>query len=142
MGIKDRFFGNSKKDSDEVESYKTIDIQPLPVDESTSEESEGFIKRMWNKFRKDSDSDKTLEVEAQAHTEIVPDTKAINQEVETENKEEVSKKISKKNRFQSIVQNIFRKYKDGDVSLESLTPNTVEEMKPTVVSEQTSKPNP
>ncbi|MCJ8278397.1 MAG: YkvA family protein, partial [Rivularia sp. ALOHA_DT_140] len=142
MGIKDRFFGNSKKDSDEVESYKTIDIQPLPVDESTSEESEGFLKRMWNKFRKDSDSDKTLEVEAQAHTEIAPDIKLINQEVETENKEEVSKKISKKNRFQSIVQNIFRKDKDGDVSLESSTPNTVEEMKPTVVSEQTSKPNP
>lgn len=133
MGIKDRFFGNSKQELDEVESYKTIDIQPSPPDEKSSEPEKGFIKQIWNKFRKDSHSDETPKVEAK--TEIASEIESINQEVETEN----IKPVKQKNRLQSIIQNILKK--DADASVQSKPKSAIEEVKPQVVSEPTVKTN-
>ncbi|MEM6753686.1 MAG: YkvA family protein [Cyanobacteria bacterium P01_C01_bin.38] len=136
MGIKDRFFGNSKKETDEVESYKTIDIQPSPPDETPLEAKNGFIKQIWNKFRKDSHSEEIAKVEAQSK-EIAPDIKPINQEVEAEN----NKEASKKNKLQSIIQNIWHKdNKDNNIPAQSSTQNAIEEVKPQV-SEQPVKTN-
>ncbi|MEO1185258.1 MAG: hypothetical protein AAFX46_11405, partial [Cyanobacteria bacterium J06636_27] len=98
MGIKDRFFGNSKQEPDEVESYKTIDVQPSPPDETPTDAKEGFVKQIWNKFRKDSNSDETVEVEPKI--EIAQDTKSINQEPEAAQ----IKEVKQKNRLQSIIQ--------------------------------------
>ncbi|MEA5596054.1 YkvA family protein [Rivularia sp. UHCC 0363] len=134
MGIKDRFLRNSKKEPDQIDNPQTIDIQPSPAGETSSEAEKGFIKQMWNKFRKDSHSDETPKVEAQ--TEIPADTQPINGGVETEN----NQKVNKKNKLQSIIQNIFRK--DAVISSQSATENTVEEVKPQIVSEQTVKTNP
>ncbi|MEM1395297.1 MAG: YkvA family protein [Cyanobacteria bacterium P01_H01_bin.150] len=132
MGIKDRFFGNSKQEPDEVESYKTINVQPLPPDEKSPEAEEGFIKQIWNKFRKDSHSDETPTVEAK--TEITSEIESISQEVETED----IKEVKQKNRLQSILQNVLKK--DESISAES-TQNTVEQVEPQIVSEPTVKTN-
>ncbi|MDY6901878.1 MAG: YkvA family protein [Cyanobacteriota bacterium] len=137
MGIKDRYFGNSRKESDEIEGYKTIDVQPSPPDETPSEAKEGFIKQIWNKFRKDSHSDEAVEIEPKI--EIAQDTKSINQEPEAAD----IKEVKQKNRLQSIIQNIFNKdaiKKDADVSAES-TKNTIEQVEPQIVSEPTVKTN-
>ncbi len=137
MGIKDRLFGKSKKESDEIENPTTIDIQPSPVDETSSETEKGFIKQVWNKFRKDSHSEETAKVEAEVKpevtAEIARDIKPINREIESENKKEANKK----NKLQSIIQNVL--HKDKDVSIQSLNQNTIEEVEPQVVSEQPVK---
>ncbi len=132
MGIKDRLFGKLKQESDEIENPTTIDIQPLPADETPLEAKKGFVKQMWNKFRKDSDSHETAKEEVEAETEIAADVKPINREVEAENKQE----ISNKNKLQSIIQNVFHKDKD---SPQSLIQNTIEEVEPQVVIEQPVK---
>lgn len=129
MGIKDRFFGKSKE-SDQIENPPTIDIQPLPPDETPLEAKKGFMKQMWNKFRKDSQTEATVEVEAEK--EVVADVKPINQTVEPENNREV-----KKNKLQSIIQKVFQK--DEDVSAKSSTQNTIEEVEAQVVREQPVK---
>lgn len=134
MGIKDRFFGKSKKESDGIENPTTIDIQPSPADETSSEAEKGFIKQMWNKFRKDSQTDAIPKVEVEVEKEVVADIKPINHEVETE----TSKESSKKNKLQSIIQNVFRK---SDVPTESTAENAIEEVKPQV-SEQATTTNP
>ena len=131
MGIKDRFFGNSKKESDEIESYKTIDVQPSPPDEKSPEAEEGFIKQIWNKFRKDSHSDEIPTVEAK--TEIVSAIESPLTEVESED----IKEVKQKNRLQSIIKKVLKK--DTDVSSESKNTNTIEEVKPEIVSEPTVK---
>lgn len=132
MGIKDRFFGRflkkSKKEADEIENPTTIDIEPLPAGETSSEAEKGFIKQMWNKFRKDSHSGGTASLDAQS--EILADVEAINQEVETA--------TNKKHRLQSIIQNVFRK--DSDIK-KTATQNSIEEVKPQI-NEQTQKTNP
>ncbi|MGB7376522.1 MAG: YkvA family protein [Rivularia sp. (in: cyanobacteria)] len=133
MGIKDRLFGKSKQESDEIENPTTIDIQPLPADETPLEAKKGFVKQMWNKFRKDSDSHETAKEEVEAETEIAADVKPINREVEAENKQE----ISNKNKLQSIIQNLFKK--DTKISAELPTQNTIEEVEPQVVIEQPVK---
>ena len=133
MGIKDRLFRKSKQESEKIENPPTIDIQPLPPDETPLEAKKGFMKQMWNKFRKDSYSDETANVEAEAATEIAPDVEPMNLEVEAENKKE----INNKNRLQSIIQNVF--HKDKNVSPQSLTQNTIKEAEPQVVSEQPVK---
>ncbi|BAY86768.1 hypothetical protein NIES267_62790 [Calothrix parasitica NIES-267] len=133
MGIKDRFSGNSKKESNEVETYKTIDVQPSPPDETPSEAEEGFIKQIWNKFRKDSHSDES--VKAEPKIETAQEIKSIHREVEAEEIKEI-KEIKQKNRLQSFIQNIFKK--DKSISLESPT-NTVEQVEPQIVSEPTVK---
>ena len=127
MGIKDRFFGKSKKESDGIENPTTIDIQPLPADETPLEANSGFIKQMWNKFGKDSQTEATATVEVEK--EVVADVKPINQELETE----INQKADKKNKLQSIIQNLFQK--DKDVPAQSLTQNNIEEVEPEVVSE-------
>ena len=132
MGIKDRFFGKSKKESDEIKNPTTIDIQPLPADETPLEAKKGFVKQMWNKFRKDSHSDQAV-IEAEAKTEIVPDIEPSDRDVEAETNQEVNKK----NKLQSIIQNVL--HKDKDVPVQSLTQNTIEEVNPQVVSEQPVK---
>ncbi|MEO1374239.1 MAG: YkvA family protein, partial [Cyanobacteria bacterium J06635_10] len=132
MGIKDRFFGRffnkSKKEPDEIENPTTIDIEPSPVDETSSEAEKGFIKQIWNKFRKDAHLEETASLEAQ--TEILADVEPINQEVETA--------TNKKNRLQSIIQNIFRK--DSDIK-KPVTENSIEEEKQQG-NKQTQKANP
>ena len=133
MGIKDRFFGKSKQESDDIENPITIDIQPSPPDETSSETEKGFIKQVWNKFGKDSHSDQTAKEEVEAKTEIAPDVKPINPEVETENK----KKVNRKNKLQSIIQNVFQK--DKDIPAKLSTQNTIEKVEPQVVSEQPAK---
>lgn len=133
MGIKDRLFGKTKQESDDIENPITIDIQPSPPDEISSETEKGFIKQVWSKFRKDSHSDQTAKEEVEAETEIAADVEPINREVEAENK----KKVSNKNRLQSIIQNVL--HKDKDVSTQSLTQNTIEEVEPQVVSKQPAK---
>ncbi len=127
MGIKDRFFGKSKKESDGIENPTTIDIQPLPADETPLEANSGFIKQMWNKFRKDSQTEATATVEVEK--EVVADVKPINQELETE----INQKARKKNKLQSIIQNVF--HKDKDVPAQSLTQTTIAEVEPHSVSE-------
>lgn len=138
MGIKDRFFGNSKKESDEIENPITIDIQASPTDETSSEAKKGFISRIWNKFRKDSHSDEIPRVEAEK--EVLADVKPINREVETETNQEIKKKNNNNKKFQSIIQNVFKK--DADISAQSPTENTIEEIKPQVIKEQAEKTNP
>ncbi|MGB3636931.1 MAG: YkvA family protein [Rivularia sp. (in: cyanobacteria)] len=133
MGIKDRLFSKSKQESEIVENPPTIDIQPLPPDETPLEAKKGFMKQMWNKFRKDSHSDETVKVEAETKTEIASDVKPINPEVETEN----NKEVNQKNKLQSIIQNVFQKEKD--VAAQSLTQNNIEEVEAQVVSEQPVK---
>lgn len=128
MGIKDRFFGKSKKLEDRIENPTTIDIQPLPPDETPLEAKKGFMKQMWNKFRNDSQTEATVEVEAEVKPEVAAEIEPINQELETENKKEV-----KKNKLQSIIQKVFQK--DEDVSAKSSTQNAVETVKPEIVSE-------
>jgi uncharacterized membrane protein YkvA (DUF1232 family) len=122
MGIKDRFFRKSKQESDEIENPTTIDIQPSPPDETPLEAKNGFMKQIWNKFRKDSHSEETVKVEAEAKTEVAPDIKPINSQVETEN----NKEVDRKNKLQSIIQNVFQK--DKDVPAQSLTQNKIEEV--------------
>jgi uncharacterized membrane protein YkvA (DUF1232 family) len=122
MGIKDRFFRKSKQESDEIENPTTIDIQPSPPDETPLEAKNGFMKQIWNKFRKDSHSEETVKVEAEAKTEVAPDIKPINPQVETEN----NKEVDRKNKLQSIIQNVFQK--DKDVPAQSLTQNKIEEV--------------
>ncbi len=131
MGIKDRFFGKSKQESDRVENPTTIDIQPLPADETPLEAKKGFMKQMWNKFRKDSQTEATATVEVEK--EVAADVKPINQELETE----INQKARKKNKLQSIIQNVFQK--DKDVPAQSLTQTTFEEVEAQVVSEQPVK---
>ncbi|MEM6402681.1 MAG: DUF1232 domain-containing protein [Cyanobacteria bacterium P01_D01_bin.116] len=135
MGIRDRFFGNSKKESDEIENPTTIDIQPSPPDETPLEAEKGFIKQILHKFRKDSHSEETVNIEAEAETEIAPDIKPVNQEIETKNNQEVKKK----NRLHSIIQNVFKK--DADISAESTAKNTIEEVNSLVISEPPIKTN-
>lgn len=135
MGIKDRFFRKSKQESDRAENPPTIDIQPLPPDETPLEAKKGFMKQMWNKFRKDSHSDQTVNIEVEAKTEISPDIKPIDPEIETE----TNKEVNLKNKLQSIIQNVFKK--DTDTSAELPNQNTIEEVKPQVVSEQPVKTN-
>ncbi len=135
MGIKDRFFRKSKQESDEIENPTTIDIQPSPPDETPLEAKNGFMKQIWNKFRKDSHSEETVKVEAEAKTEVAPDIKPINPQVETEN----NKEVDRKNKLQSIIQNVFQK--DKDVPAQSLTQNKIEEVEAQVVSEQPVKTN-
>lgn len=135
MGIKDRFFGSSKEEADEIESYKTIDVQPSPPDETASEAKEGFVKQIWNKFRKDSHSDEA--VKAEPKIEIAQEIKSINQEPEAAD----IKEVKQKNRLQSIIQNVFKKdaiKKDVDVNAES-TKNTIEQVETQIVSEPTIK---
>ncbi|MGB6299770.1 MAG: YkvA family protein [Rivularia sp. (in: cyanobacteria)] len=128
MGIKDRFFGKSKKLEDRIENPTTIDIQPLPPDETPLEAKKGFMKQIWNKFRKDSQTEEIAKVEAEVKPEVAAEIESINQTVETENKKEV-----KKNKLQSIIQKVFQK--DEDVSAKSSTQNAVETVKPEIVSE-------
>ncbi|MEO1428256.1 MAG: YkvA family protein [Cyanobacteria bacterium J06632_19] len=140
MGIKDRFFGSSKKQANEIENPTTIDIQPSPLEETSSEEAEkGFIKQikqMWNKFRKDSYSEEISTVKSETEKKAVtPDIKVINCEVETENNRETNKK----NRLQSLIQNIFRK--NSDAPSKSSDKNTIEEAEKPVINEQPVKTN-
>ncbi|MGB3654953.1 MAG: YkvA family protein [Rivularia sp. (in: cyanobacteria)] len=130
MGIKDRFFGKSKQESDRVENPTTIDIQPLPADETPLEAKKGFMKQMWNKFRQDSQTEATAKVEVE---EVVADVKPTNQELETE----INQKARKKNKLQSIIQNVFQK--DKDVPAQSLTQTTFAEVEPHLVSQQPVK---
>lgn len=129
MGIKDRLFGKTKQESDDIENPITIDIQPSPPDEISSETEKGFIKQVWSKFRKDSHSDQTAKEEVEAETEIASDVKPINPQVETEN----NKEVKKENRLQSIIQNVFKK--NADVTAESTIENTIEEVNPVIISE-------
>ena len=122
MGIKDRFFGKSKKESDGIENPTTIDIQASPPDETSSEAKKGFMKQIWHKFRKDSPTDETPKIEAEK--EVVADIKPINSEIETK----ANKESNNINKLQSIIQNIF--HKDADVSPQLSTENTIEEVKP------------
>ena len=133
MGIKHRLFGKSKQESDEIENPPTIDIQPLPADETPLEAKKGFMKQIWNKFGKDSYSDETANVETEVKPEVTVDVEPIDREIETEN----NKKVNKKNRLQSIIQNLFKK--DTKSSAELPTQNTIEEVEPQVVSEQPVK---
>ncbi|MGD1912302.1 MAG: YkvA family protein [Rivularia sp. (in: cyanobacteria)] len=132
MGIKDRFFGRfftkSKEEAMEIENPTTIDIQPSPADETPSEAKKGFIKKMWNKLRKHSQSDGTTSLETQ--NEILADVEPINQEVETA--------TNKKNRLQSIIQNIIRK--DSDIRKPKIQ-NSIEDEKQQA-DKQTQKTNP
>ena len=130
MGIKDRFFGNSKKEADEIENPTTIDIQPSPPDETPSEVEQGFIKKIWNKFRKDSHSDEA--VKAEPKIEVAQEIKSINREVEVEN----IKEVKQKNRLQSIIQNVFKK--EAIVSAES-PQNALDQVEAQIVSEQPVK---
>ncbi len=133
MGIKDRLFRKSKQESDGIENPTTIDIQPLPPDETPLEAKNGFMKQMWNKFRKDSQTDEAVKVEAEVEPEVAADIKPIARKVEAEN----NKEANKKNKLQSIIQNVL--HKDRDVSIQSLNQNTIEEVEPQVVSEQPVK---
>ncbi|AFY52927.1 hypothetical protein Riv7116_0323 [Rivularia sp. PCC 7116] len=141
MGIKDRFFGGSKKQADEIENPTTIDIQPSPLEETSSEAAQkGFIKQMWNKFRKDSHSEEISKVEPQTETEeVTPDIKPINRQVETENNQEANKKTNKKNRLQSLIPNFFQK--NPDVSSKSSVQSTIEEAETQVINQQPVKTN-
>ncbi|MBV6623562.1 MAG: DUF1232 domain-containing protein [Rivularia sp. (in: Bacteria)] len=141
MGIKDRFFGSSKKQANEIENPTTTDIQPSPLEETSSDEAQkGFIKQMWNKFRKDSHSQEISTAESEAQTkEVTPDIKPINREVETQNNQEINKETNKKNRLQSLIQNVFQK--NSDDSSESSAQSTIEETKPQVIKQQPVKIN-
>ena len=134
MGIKDRFFGNSKKESNEIDNPTTIDIQSSSVDKTSPEAKKGFLQQIRNKFRKNSNSDEKQKVESAK--EALVDIKPINQEVETENNQEPPQK----NRLQSMIQNIFKK--DSNVSAKSPTENITKEIKSQTVSEQSVKTNP
>lgn len=139
MGIKDRLFRKSKQESEKIENPPTIDIQPLPPDETPLEAKKGFIKQMWNKFRKDSHSDRAANVEAEVTADVTPDITAEVEPIDGKIEAENNKKVNQKNRLQSIIQNVFKK--DTDISAELPNRNTIEEVKPQIVSEQPVKTN-
>ncbi len=157
MGFKDRFFGrffgNSKKQPDEIDNPPTIDIQYSPEAETTPEAKQGFFRGIWNKFGKDSHSDQTPKLEAETvnktdiepiyqevETEINQETnQETNQESNQESNQETNQETNKKNRFQSILQKLFRK--KSDLPVETPTQASIEEVKPQV-DEQREKTNP
>ena len=132
MGIKDRFFGNSKKKSDETENPPTKDIQPSPEAEKSGA-NKGFLQQIRNKFRKKSNSDEQQKVESTQ--EALVDGKPIKQEVETETKKETKQK----NRLQSIIQNVFKK--DSDFPISSPTETSIDDVE-SQIEPQATKSNP
>ena len=127
MGIRDRFFGNSKKQSDKIDNPTTIDIKISP------EAEKGFMQRLWNKFRKNPDSNETPKVEARKQSST--DIKTNNQQVKTE----TNKETKKKNRPQSIILSLLRK--NSDIPVESPTETSIEGVK-SRLQEQAGKTNP
>ncbi len=126
MGIKDRFLGNSNKESDEIENPIIIDIQPSPSEKASSEAEQGLLQRMWSKVRKKPHSDTKSTIEPKV--EIAPETKSVELEAKP------------KNRLQSIANKIFRK--DETVVAQSVTQDAVQEKKPPNVSKKATKANP